>query len=66
MTLMKTVMMKKEGHTYIFRFPAHEEWVVFRMFAKWANNPRLSFNWYDAAVTSWKMGQNCDEEVIYV
>lgn len=54
---IQQLTLHKNGHRYVFRFPPGKEPEVCVAFAESAVNPSLDFDWYNAAVLSYKAGQ---------
>ena len=47
--------LAKGAEKYVFRFTATSRQHVLRVLGRFAANPELSFNWYDAAVLSTRL-----------
>ena len=52
---VSVLALVKGNERYVFLFDDSQRDEVLRQFGRFASNPDLSFNWYDAAVLSQKV-----------
>lgn len=58
----RQLTLTKGGHRYVFRYaPGHEAEVI-GAFASLAQDPKLDFDWFDAATLSYQMGRRKEVE----
>lgn len=53
----------KGEERYVFLYTNENKDECLRTLGRFASNPELSFNWYDAAVLSFKIRQNNDKKI---
>lgn len=58
----RCLSMVKGRHRYVFRYPEGCEAELLGSFVALANNPESEFDWFDAAVLSYQMGQQLARE----
>ena len=59
---INVLALVKGGERYIFLFDDDNRSEALRTLGRYASNPDLSFNWYDAAVLSQKIRQTAEYE----
>ncbi len=59
---MRCLSMVKGRHRYVFRYAEGCEAELLGSFVALANNPDSEFDWFDAAVLSYQMGQQLARE----
>lgn len=47
----------KGVHVHIVRYPSGMECEALTVLSRWAADPNIDFDWHDAAVLSYRMGQ---------
>jgi hypothetical protein len=55
--------MVKGRHRFLFRYPEGMESDLLASFVSLANDPASEFDWFDAAVLSYQMGQQISREL---
>jgi hypothetical protein len=55
--------MVKGEHRYVFRYVEGAESELLSAFVALANDPDSEFDWFDAAVLSYQMGQQLSREL---
>jgi len=55
--------MVKGRHRYVFRYAEGRESLLLGSFVALANDPGSEFDWFDAAVLSYQMGQQLSKEL---
>ncbi len=61
----RTLTLPKNGHTYIFRYAAGREADMIKHLANLASRfEETGFDWFDAAVLSYKIGREVEKELI--
>ncbi|MBK9127505.1 MAG: hypothetical protein IPM13_06860 [Phycisphaerales bacterium] len=53
----RVLSILKGGHRFVFRYPEGRESELLASFVALANDPESEFDWFDAAVLSYQMGQ---------
>ena len=53
----RNLSMVKGGHRFVFRYAEGREADLLSTFVALANDPDSEFDWFDAAVLSYQMGQ---------
>ncbi len=56
---INVLALVKGGERYVFLYDDTSRAETLRMLGRYASNPELSFTWYDAAVLSQKIRQEC-------
>lgn len=59
----RCLSMVKGPHRYVFRYVEGHESALLASFVALANNPDSEFDWFDAAVLSYQMGQQLSREL---
>ena len=59
----RCLSMVKGGHRYVFRYAEGCEAELLSSFVALANDPDSEFDWFDAAVLSYEMGQQLSREL---
>ncbi len=59
----REVKLVKNNEQWIFRFKHGEEANVLQQLARNARDPKLDFNWFDAAVLSHQIGDGIGEQI---
>jgi hypothetical protein len=59
----KEIALRKEGHTYLFRFDDQSHKALLSAFGKFAAAEQLNFSWHDAAVLCRKVRVDCKPPV---
>ncbi len=59
----RSLSMVKGGHRYVFRYAEGCEAELLSTFVALANDPDSEFDWFDAAVLSYQMGQRLSQEL---
>ncbi len=59
----RCLSMVKGGHRYVFRYAEGCEAELLSTFVALANDPDSEFDWFDAAVLSYQMGQRLSQEL---
>jgi hypothetical protein len=54
--------MVKGEHHYVFQYVEGREAELLGSFVELANDPECEFDWFDAAVLSYRMGQKLSRE----
>ena len=52
---VNVVALVKGDERYVFMYEDHQASAILRTFGRYASDPALSLNWYDAAVLSQKV-----------
>ena len=60
----RCLSMVKGGHRYVFRYSEGCEAELLSTFVALANDPESEFDWFDAAVLSYQMGQRLSQELV--
>mgnify|MGYP001564501134 CR=1 FL=1 len=60
---LRQLTLRKGEETYLFRYRPGEESGVVDDMARWAANPELNFDWFDAAVLCYQMGRRIENEM---
>lgn len=60
---MKTLSLVKGNQQFCFRYMPGEEAVVLQCLVEMVNNRDLPFDWFDAAVMSYQLGQHHANEL---
>lgn len=55
---MKQLVLNKNGETFIFRYQPGKETEVLDCLVESAQDQRVSFDWFDASVLSFRLTQN--------
>ena len=58
---INVLALVKGSERYIFLYDDSSRAETLRMLGRYASNPQLSFTWYDAAVLSQKIRQECQK-----
>jgi hypothetical protein len=58
---INVLALVKGPERYIFLYDDSQRAETLRVFGRFASNPELSFTWYDAAVLSQKLRQECQK-----
>lgn len=56
---LNVLALVKGDERYVFIFDDEHKAEALRVFGRFATNPELSFNWYDAAVMSQRLHKCC-------
>lgn len=59
----RCLSMVKGRHRYVFRYPDGCESELLGSFVNLANDPDSEFDWFDAAVLSYQLGQQLSREL---
>ncbi len=59
----RCLSMVKGTHRYVFRYAEGRESELLGSFVALANDPHNEFDWFDAAVLSYQMGQQLSREL---
>jgi hypothetical protein len=59
----KQLSLVKGPHRYIFRYDTGAEPQIISSFADLADDKESGFDWFDAAVLSYQMGKQLDQDV---
>jgi hypothetical protein len=59
----RCLSMVKGQHRYVFRYCEGRESELLGSFVALANDPDVEFDWFDAAVLSYQMGQQLSSEL---
>jgi hypothetical protein len=59
----RCLSMVKGKHRFVFRFQEGYESELLGSFVALANDPNSEFDWFDAAVLSYQMGQQLTKEL---
>lgn len=59
---VNVLALVKGEERYVFLFDDDSRAAALRVLGRYASNPDLSFTWYDAAVLSQKIRQECTEQ----
>ena len=59
----RCLSMVKGEHRYVFRYVEGSESELLGSFVALANDPESEFDWFDAAVLSYQMGQQLAREL---
>ena len=59
----RCLSMVKGEHRYVFRYVEGRESELLSAFVALANDPDSEFDWFDAAVLSYQMGQQLSREL---
>lgn len=59
----RCLSMVKGEHRYVFRYVEGSESELLGAFVALANDPDSEFDWFDAAVLSYQMGQQLSREL---
>lgn len=62
---INVLALVKGSERYVFLFDDDNRSEALRTLGRYASNPDLSFNWYDAAVLSQKIRQTADEASLF-
>ncbi len=62
MPTQRCLSMVKGRHRYVFRYAEGCEAELLSTFVELANDPDSEFDWFDAAVLSYQMGQQLSRE----
>ena len=57
------LVLSKQAHRWVFRYAPGEESAVLRALAHAARDPEQSFDWFDAAVLSQRMGDQMHSQL---
>jgi len=60
---VRELSLVKNGHQYVFRYPAGREADVIGIFASLAADEEKDFDWFDAAVLSYQMGRRIEMDM---
>ena len=60
---VRQLSLVKNGHRYVFRYPAGKEADIIGVFASMAADDDQSFDWFDAAVLSYQMGRRLEVDL---
>jgi len=60
---LRQLSMVKGEHRYVFRYSRGREAQVINAFVKMADDNRTEFDWFDAAVLSYQMGKQMEQEL---
>jgi hypothetical protein len=52
------IRLRKEGHTYLFRFDSDSRKTLLGVLAKFAADPQLNFSWHDASALCRKIRED--------
>lgn len=63
MSSMRQLSLIKGGHLYIFRYRKGNEANVIQSFSDLASAKTTNFDWFDAAVLCYQVGQNLEVEL---
>ena len=58
---INVLALVKGSERYVFLYDDSSRAETLRMLGRYASNPELSFSWYDSAVLSQKIRQECAE-----
>lgn len=59
---LRQVSLMKGAHRYIFRYSQGDEAPVIDSFVDLADDNESEFDWFDAAVLSYQMGKQMDQD----
>lgn len=59
----RCLSMVKGKHRFVFRYAEGHEAALLSSFVAMANDPDSEFDWFDAAVLSYQMGQQLSREL---
>lgn len=62
-TVQRCLSMVKGEHRFVFRYAEGSESELLASFVALANDPDSEFDWFDAAVLSYQMGQQLSREM---
>ncbi len=60
-SVQRCLSMVKGDHRYVFRYAEGHEAELLSTFVALANDPESEFDWFDAAVLSYQMGQQLSQ-----
>jgi len=60
--MQRKLCLRKNGHDFVFKYPAGKEHQIIDIFAEMAASSDTSFDWYDAAVLSYQMGRKLEKD----
>lgn len=60
---MKEISLIKPPHHYVIRYDEGDEAVAIDALVQMVHDPRLNFDWFDAAVMSHQLGQHLAKEL---
>lgn len=60
---LRNVSLVKGGHRYIFRYSGGSEAQIIDAFIGLADDSDSDFDWFDAAVLSYQLGKQLDEDM---
>ncbi len=60
----RCLSMVKGGHRFVFRYAEGREAELLSAFVALANDSESEFDWFDAAVLSYQMGQQLSQELV--
>ena len=63
MAEIRQISVLKGKHKYVFRYQVGDEANLLVAFAYLASNKETDFDWYDAAVLSYQVGQRVELEI---
>ncbi|TWT44749.1 hypothetical protein RAS1_11660 [Phycisphaerae bacterium RAS1] len=63
MTSRRCLTLEKDGHHFVFRYCDGREVDLLATFVAMAADPDSEFDWFDAAVLSYQIGQQASEEL---
>ena len=62
-TAQKSLSMVKGRHRFVFHYAPGMESELLASFVALANDPETEFDWFDAAVLSYQMGQSLSRDL---
>ena len=60
---LRQISLVKGAHRYVFRYTPGSEAEVITSFAALADDTDSEFDWFDAAVLSYQMGKQLDQDL---
>ena len=60
---VRQLALVKDEHRFVFRYVPGREADVITAFAEMASEPKVDFDWFDAAVLSYQMGRRLEVEL---
>jgi hypothetical protein len=61
--IVRELFLVKGSERFVFRYPPGREADVIDTLASMAQDPRSSFDWFDAAVLSYQLGRRLEKEL---
>ena len=63
MSAIRELYLVKGSERFVFRYPPGREADVIDILASMAQDPKSTFDWFDAAVLSYQLGRRLEKEL---